>query len=155
MRIVFITLVLITIIAMAAIVSYGRGPIGPESIVGIEVEELVAKSAARADASVSATTLANPNLLELPPGLEPKRRVKRVLGKIGIVYSATESAMQFTVHQQHGSQSVQCLIVLRGDHVIGIAVIEQGEDGPFADRVQNALIGVPTVRNSTGAQGTG
>jgi len=140
MRIVLIALILITIIAMVAIVvSYGRGTVGPESIVGKEVEELVAKSAARADASLSAATAANPNLLELPPALEPKRRVKRTFGKIGIVYPAPESAMQLTVHQQNGPQSVRCLIVLRGDHVIGIAVIDDGLDSQFADRVQDAL----------------
>jgi len=139
MRIVFTTLVLITTIAAVAIaVSYGRGPVGPESILGKEVEELVAKSAARVDASVSAAMPANPNLLELPSGLEQKRRVKRMLGKIGIVY-APESAMQVTVHQLHGPQSARCLIVLRGDHVIGVAVIEDGEDGRFADRVQDAM----------------
>ena len=140
MRIVLITLILIAIIAMVAIVvSYGRGPVGPESIVGKEVEELVAKSAARAEASASAAMSANPDQLELPFGLELKRRVKRMLGKIGIVYPAPESAMQLTVQQLHGSESVQCLILLRGDHVIGIAVIDGGEDNGFADRVQDAL----------------
>ena len=140
MRIVLTTLILITIIAMVAFaLSYGRGPVGPESIAGKEVEELVAKSAVRADASLSAATSANSNLLELPPKLEPKRRVKHMLGKIGIVYPAPESAMQITVHQENGPQSVRCLIVLRGDNVIGIAVIEDGEKSRFADRIQDAL----------------
>lgn len=139
-RIVLTTLILITIIALIVIaVSYGLGPVGLESIVGKAVEELVAQSAARADASLSAATSANPNLLELPPELELKRRLKRMFGKISIVYSAPESAIQVTVHQQNGSQSVRCLIVLRGDHVIGIAVVDGGVDSRFADRVQDAL----------------
>ena len=139
MRIVLTTLVLITVIATLVVVSYGCGPVGPESIVGKEVEQLVAKSAARADASVSAAISVNPTLLELPSELERRRRVKRMLAKIGIVYAAPETAMQLTVHEQHGSESVPCLIVLRGDHVIGIAVIEDGENSLFADRLQEAL----------------
>jgi len=140
MRIVSTTLILIGIVTMVAFaISYGRGPLGPESIVGKEVEELIAKSASRVDASLSAAISADPNLLELPPGLEPKRRVKRVFGKIGIVYPAPETAIGITVHQQHGPQSVRCLIVLRGDHVIGIAVIEDEKDSRFANRLQDEL----------------
>jgi hypothetical protein len=140
MRITLKILGLITIVATAAITFiYGRGPVGPESVVGREVEERIVKAAARADASVSAATSANPDLLELPPALEQKRRVKRILSKIGIVYPAPENAMQFTLRQQHVPQSVRCLVVLRGDHVIGIAVIYDGGDGPFADRVEAAL----------------
>jgi len=139
MRILWTTLVLVTISAIGVYGLYLRGPIGPESIVAIEVEGFVANSAARADASVTAATEANPNLLKLPPELEPKRRVKRMLGRIGILYPAPESAMQFTIRQQHGPQSLRCLIVLRGDHVIGIAVIADGDEDPFADRLQDAL----------------
>jgi hypothetical protein len=140
MRNALTTLVVITIIAIASLAAMNaHGPVGPESIVGLEVDALVARSAARANASVSASTSANPNLLKLPPDLEPKRRVKRMLSKLGIVAPAPESAIQFTIRQQFGSHSVRCLIVFRGDHVIGIAVIEDGLDGSFTDHVQDAL----------------
>lgn len=139
MRILWTTLVVVTITGIGVDGLYLRGPIGPESIVSTEVEGFVAKSAARADASVTAATEANPNLLKLPPDLEPKRRVKRLLGKIGIVYPAPESALQFTIRQQQGPLSIRCLIVLRGDHVLGIAVIADGDEDSFADRVQDAL----------------
>jgi hypothetical protein len=81
---------------------------------------------------------ANPDLLKLPFGLELKRRLKRMISAVGVVYPAQENAMQFTLRQQHGPQSIQCLVVLRGDYVIGLAIIH-GEAHTFADRVQSAL----------------
>jgi hypothetical protein len=55
------------------------------------------------------------------------------------VFLAPENAMEFTLRQERGSQSVRCLVVLRGDHVIGLAVIQGSDDNTFADRVQAEL----------------
>jgi hypothetical protein len=141
MRIGFKLVVLIAVVTMTAIVfTFGRGPVGPESVVRKEVQDRVREAAARAEAMMSPPPMsANPDLLKLPFGLEIKRRLKRMLSAVGVVSPAQENAMQFTLRQQHGPQSIQCLVVLRGDHVIGLAIIHNGEDHTFADRVQSAL----------------
>ncbi len=77
-------------------------------------------------------------MLTLPSGLELKRRVKRTLEIFGLMAPARENAMQFTLIQHQGSR-VRCLVVLRGDHVIGIAVIDNGENSEFASQVRSAL----------------
>lgn len=140
MRIAYKLVPVIVVITTATIVfTFGRGPVGPESVAGIEVQDRVGEAAARAEATISLPTPANPDLLKLSLGLEPKRRLKRMLSAVGVVFPAPENALQFALRQQHGLQSVQCLVVLRGDHVIGLAVIHDGDDHTFADRVQSAL----------------
>src|SRR5262245_28336598 len=75
----------------------GRGPVGAESVAGIELAERLEAAATRAGATLSPATLANPDLLTLPRGLERKRRVKRFLGTVGLIAPAPERAMQFTL----------------------------------------------------------
>ena len=128
------------IVAIAFIVARdARGPVGPESIVGMEVQDRVEEAAALANVLSSPAKVANPGLLKLPSGLESKRRVKRMFSTVGVLHPAPESAMEFTLHQKDGLQSLRCLVVLRGDHVIGVGIIYDGDDNPFTDRVRSAL----------------
>jgi len=131
----------VAVLAVVAtgIFTLGRGSMGPESVVGIEVQDRIEKAAARAEATMSPHESASPHLLKLPSGLEWKRLLNGMLSAVGLMSSAPETAMQFTLREQSGSQSVRCLVVLRGDHVIGLAVIQETDDHTFADRAQSEL----------------
>jgi hypothetical protein len=131
--------VVLAVIAIGILFTLGRGPVGPESVVGTEVQERVEKAAVRAEATISPYEAAGPQLLKLPSGLERKRQLKRMLSAVGLMSSAPETAMQFTLREQRGLQFIRCLVVLRGDHVIGLAVIQDTDDHAFADRAQSEL----------------
>jgi len=85
LRVAFKLVVVVAVVTAAIVFTFGRGPIGPESVVGIEVGDRVGEAAAQAEATMSPPTSANPDLLKLPPGLESKRRLKRMLSAVGVV----------------------------------------------------------------------
>jgi len=124
------------VVMIVMVLTFGRGPVGPESVAGKEVEDYVERAALNANAMIFQVTSAEPGILTLPSGMELKRRVKRALA-FGFMTPARENAMQFIIQRQ--DSRVRCLVVLRGDHVMGIAVIHDDENSEFASQFRSAL----------------
>ena len=125
------------VIVIGIVLTLGHGPVGPESVVRKDVADYVERAALHADAIVSLAATAEPGMLTLPSGLEFKCRVSE-RWRSWLMALACENAMQLRLIQHQGS-CVRCLVVLRGDHVIGIAVIDNGENSEFASQVRSAL----------------
>jgi hypothetical protein len=138
MRIAMKVVGAVLVVMIGIVLAFGRGPVGPESVEGKDVADYVERAAAHSNAIVFEAVSAEPSVLILPSGLELKRRVKRTLEAFGLMALARENALQFTLIQQQGSR-VRCVVVLRGDHVIGIAVIDNGKNSEFARQVRSAL----------------
>jgi hypothetical protein len=126
------------VMVIGIVLTFGHGPVGPESVIGKDVADYVERAALNANAIVVQVAAAEPGMLILPSRLELKRRVKRALEAVGLIAPARENAMQFTLIQHQGSR-VRCLVVLRSDHVVGIAVIDNGENSEFASQIRSAL----------------
>jgi hypothetical protein len=126
-------------LAAGGLVALGRGPVGPETIVIKELQERIESAAVAAHAVVVRRAPADPDTISLPYPLEFRRRLKRLLGRVGMAYPAAEGATEFTMRSQGGPQAARCLVLCRGDHVIGLIVVSAASDRGFAAALGTAL----------------
>jgi hypothetical protein len=95
---------------------FSRGTIGPESIVAKDVQLLIDASARSVNAIARGPDAIDPDRVPLPFELEAKRVLKTSYS------SVDERAEAYLFEHGKLDRPVQCLIRLRGDHVIGVAI---------------------------------
>jgi hypothetical protein len=137
----------VLVVVALLVVAAARGPVGPESVLGKDVADLVANAALRAGASVASQAATDPNGIGLPFALELKRRLKRTLGRLGVMFAAPETATEFLVRSRAGANAVRCVVLCRGDHVIGVIVVYGAAHTALAGHLRSALeSGLPGLR---------
>jgi len=102
----------------ALLAVFSRGPVGQESIVAKDVQSLIADSAKSVNALARGPTAIVPSQVPLELELEVKRVLKTVYS------SADERAEAYLIEYGKLISPVRCLVRLRGDHVISVAVEE-------------------------------
>ncbi|UUZ53334.1 hypothetical protein LP419_31370 [Massilia sp. H-1] len=123
-----IAAVLITTAMGVGLAAFSRGPVGPESIVHIEVPMFISDAAESLHATAAGPLSVEAATVPLSGMLDAKRALKVALSQIGMSYPVAEFAEQYTFEHGKVQSSVRCLIRFRGDHVISVAL---GQNAPM------------------------
>jgi hypothetical protein len=124
----------------SSVVAFSRGPVGPESVLHKDVPLIIRDAAGSVYATTAGPISIKAATVPLSGILEAKRGLKVVLSQIGISYPVAELAEQYTFEHGKIPSSVRCLIRIRGDHVISVA-LEQNAPAELQQAIRSRFPG--------------